>query len=237
MVVLKYVLLIVGSYFIGSINFARLLGRLKKVDITKQGSGNPGTMNMIRNQGLGLGILTLLLDMLKGAIPATCGFYLFGGIPGATEAYGAQSMIALYTAGIAAIIGHIWPIYYKFKGGKGVACVLGVFAVANPLAFVIVFVLDIIYLLFFDYGSVFSFIIVTALTVIEAMRPEYRGNLALSLLLFAIFFLIWFAHRQNIFRLLLGRENKANVKASLKKIKKKIEQKRELKRKNSNEMG
>lgn len=232
MEILKYVLLIIGSYLIGSINFARIIGRLKKVDITKQGSGNPGTMNMLRNQGLGLGILTLLLDMAKGAIPATIGYFLFGGAQNVP-----QSMIGLYTAGLASIIGHIYPIYYKFKGGKGVACVLGVFAVANPLAFIIIFVIDLIYLLFFDYGSVFSFIIVTALTVIEAMRPTYRGNLALSLLLFSIFFLIWFAHRQNIFRLLLGKENKANFAKSLKKVKEKLEQKRENKRKNSNEMG
>ncbi len=231
-IVLKYILLVVGSYLIGNISFARLIGRFKKVDITKQGSGNPGTMNMIRNQGVVLGILTLVLDMLKGAIPATVGYFLFGGAGDVP-----QSMIGVYAAGLAVVIGHIYPVFYKFKGGKGVACVLGVFAVANPLAFGIVFAIDLIYLLIFDYGSVFSFIIVTVVTVIEAMRPTHQGNLPVSILLFAIFFLIWFAHRQNIFRLLLGKENKANVRASLKKIKTKMEAKRELKRKNSNEMG
>ncbi len=229
--IIKYVLLVIGSYLFGNISFARIVGRFKKVDITKQGSGNPGTMNMIRNQGVVLGLLTLALDMLKGAIPAAIGYFMFGSVN--TR----QSMIGVYAAGLAVIIGHIYPVFYKFKGGKGVACVLGVFAVADHIAFIIVFAIDVVYLLFFDYGSVFSFIIVTALTVIEAMRPSHQGNLPVSILLFAIFFLIWFAHRQNIFRLLLGKENKANVRASLKKIKTKLEQKREQKRKNSNEMG
>ena len=140
-IVLKYILLVVGSYLIGNISFARIIGRFKKVDITKQGSGNPGTMNMIRNQGVVLGILTLMLDMIKGAVPATVGYFLFGGASDVP-----QSMIGVYAAGLSVVVGHIYPVFYKFKGGKGVACVLGVFAVANPLAFIIVFAIDVIYL-------------------------------------------------------------------------------------------
>ncbi len=220
MVALKYTLLIIGSYLIGNISFARLLSKLKKSDITKKGSGNPGTMNMIRNEGLAFGVLTLILDMLKGAIPALVGFYLFGG--GESVPY---SSFALYIAGLCAILGHNYPVFYKFKGGKGVATLLGVFAVANPIMFVICFFIDLFILYFFDYGSIFSFLIVTVMTVIESQRIAYNGYLPLSVLLFLIFSVIWFAHRSNINKLITGKENKVNFKNSIvsyyKKLKKK----------------
>ena len=214
MIVLKYILLVLGAYLLGSINFARILS--KKVmhsDITKSGSGNPGTMNMLRTYGFKAGALTLVLDALKGSIPALIGYFLFGG-DGSSSAY-----IGLYVGGLGAVIGHCFPIFYKFKGGKGVACVLGVFAVARPIAVLIFFVIAFIYLCIFDYASIASFIFITALTIIEAFR--FRGNMTLALLLFVLFFLTFFMHRQNIFRLLIGKENKVNLVGSLKKLGKK----------------
>ncbi|MGN1162987.1 MAG: glycerol-3-phosphate acyltransferase, partial [Christensenellales bacterium] len=77
MTVLKWVLLIVLSYALGNISVARIISRIKKDDITKHGSGNPGTMNMIRTFGIGTGLLTLFFDCLKGAIPALAGMLLF----------------------------------------------------------------------------------------------------------------------------------------------------------------
>ncbi len=214
MEILKIVLLVIGSYLLGSINFARILsGKMMHSDITKSGSGNPGTMNMLRTYGFKAGILTLLLDALKGAIPALAGYFLFGG--GGTE----WAYTGLYIAGISATVGHCFPVYYGFKGGKGVACVFGVFAVARPLAVLIVFVIAFIYLAIFDYASVASFIFLTTLTVVEGIR--FRGNLTISFLLFAIFFLVWFMHRQNIFRLLIGKENKVHLLSKLKKKNKK----------------
>ena len=75
----KFLILIVGSYLMGNIFFARIISRLRHYDISKAGSGNPGTMNMVRNLGFSMGLLTLLLDMLKGVIPSICGYLLFGG--------------------------------------------------------------------------------------------------------------------------------------------------------------
>ena len=75
----KFLILIIGSYLIGNIFFARIISKAKHYDINKKGSGNPGTMNVLRNLGFGMGLLTLVLDMLKGIIPAIVGFYLFGG--------------------------------------------------------------------------------------------------------------------------------------------------------------
>ena len=202
--IIKMVLLTLGGYLLGNFSSAKFLSRLKKDDITKHGSGNPGTMNMARTFGFGWGILTLLMDALKGAIPALVGYFLFGGADGGTNAY-----IGLFVGGFSAIVGHIFPIFYKFKGGKGVACIFGVFAVAEPIWTLVMFGVCFLYLLVFKYGALASFIFITILTMIEGYR--FSGNLIICMLLFGIFFLIWFMHRQNFFRLLIGKENKVNL--------------------------
>ncbi len=207
--ILKFVLLIICSYFVGNISFARIFSKLKKGDITKSGSGNPGSMNMLRTYGFGMGILTLLCDAIKGAIPALVGLLLFKG-------YGAaDGTIALYSAGIAAILGHNYPVLYKFKGGKGIACSMGVFLVADPMWLGIFFVVAFIYLWIFDYGSLASLTVISALIIIEGLKNY--GNLIISILLMTIYILVLVAHRSNIRKLLVGKENKANLQKSIKK--------------------
>ena len=213
----KFLVLIVGSYLVGNIFFARIISRIKRYDISKSGSGNPGTMNMLRNLGLVVGLLTLVLDMLKGVIPALVGFYLFGG-PSA----GANAYIGLFTGGLSVLVGNIFPVFYKFKGGKGAAVVYGMFFAAQPILGLIIFVFGICYLLVFDYASLLSFIMLTIFTIYEAWSlglMSGNGNIVISSLLFAIFFLVFFAHRKNIFRLLVGKENGINFKGKLKEFK------------------
>jgi len=201
--ILKFVLLVLGGYFVGNFSSAKFLSKLKHDDITKHGSGNPGTMNMLRTYGIGLGIATLVMDALKGAIPSIVGLYLFGG-PSASLGY-----IGLFVGGFSSILGHIFPIIFKFKGGKGVACILGMFAVAEPLWALIAFAISFVSLLLFQYGALTSFIFITILIVIEGYK--FSGNVVICVLLFCIFFLAWFMHRQNFFRLLIGKENKINL--------------------------
>lgn len=216
MVVLEYVLLIIFSYLIGNISWARIISKKNNGDITKSGSGNPGTMNMLRTYGAGKALLTLLLDLLKGLIPALAGKLLF-------KYTGLNDDIGLYLAGLSAIVGHMYPVIYKFKGGKGVATSLGVFMVANPLWLIASFIVGLFYVWFFDYGSVASLFIVATMSIIQGYQNSAKyatGSaelLSVNLLLFAIFALIWFAHRTNIVRLLLGKENKANLQKSFKK--------------------
>lgn len=210
MEILKWILLIIGSYLIGNISFARFLSGLKKDDITTKGSGNPGTMNMLRTYGIAYGLLTLLLDLIKGVVPAILGRLLFGWDT-------LNGNIGLLVAGLSVIIGHIYPVFYKFKGGKGVACALGVFLVANPVWVLVFLVIDVIYLWFFNYGSFGSLMMISALVVMEGLKPVNNSSLIVNLLLFAIFILIWFAHRSNIYRLLLGTESKVNLQKSLEK--------------------
>lgn len=228
----KFVILIVLSYLMGNIFFARIISKIKHYDINKSGSGNPGTMNMLRNMGFGIGLLTLVLDMSKGIIPALFGYFLFGGAGAGINAY-----IGLFTGGLASLVGNIFPVFYKFKGGKGAAIVYGVYCVANPLLGVVIFAVGFIFLLLFDYASLLSFFMVTACTVYEAYSLWATfggGNIVLSVLLFIIFSLVIFGHRQNIFRLLTGKENRVNFKRAISKLKRKKlskDEKEELKQK------
>lgn len=225
------ILLFIGSYFIGNFSFARIISHKKNSDITKLGSGNPGTMNMLRNFGLKSGALTLVLDAVKGALPALVGFLAFGGTAGGGMAY-----VGLYVGGLGAILGHNFPVVYKFKGGKGVACMLGIFLVARPIETLIVIVGVFIYLCIFDYASFGSFLLITAMTIMEAIRINFAVyafeiDLALKIILFGMFFLCFFMHRQNILRLLVGKENKVNLRKAMAKLGKKKQTKKENKQK------
>lgn len=210
MQIVKIVLLLAFAYFIGNINFALLLSKRNQSDITKTGSGNPGAINMLRTHGIKLGGLTLMLDILKGAIPALFAFYLMGGVQNAQMA-----TTMLYWAGLFVVIGHIFPVMLKFKGGKGVAATLGIFLVANPLATIVIFVLGLIYLWFFEYGSVASLFMITSLVLFEGIRLGAYQNIFICLALLGLLFLSLFAHRQNIKRLLKKSENKLSLKALL----------------------
>ncbi len=230
--IIKYVCLVIGGYLIGNIYFARIIGKIKKFDITKDGSGNPGTMNMLRNKGFGYGIITLLLDMCKGVVGALAGFLLFG-----ADWNSAQSIIGLYVGGLSVLVGNIYPVFYKFKGGKGAAVVYGMFFFANWWLGLIVFVVGFVYLLIFDYAVLVSFLMITMFTIVQGLMYVKFQSVAISVLLFTIFFLMWFAHRKNIYRLLLGKENRVNFKASLIKFKDKIVAKKNKKKYNPKEVG
>lgn len=205
-------ILIVVSYFIGNINFGRILSRKNKVDLSKSGSGNLGATNMYRTMGAKMGYLTLVLDALKGVIAALIGYF-------ALAATFPDNRIGLYACGLAAVIGHIFPVIYKFKGGKGISTSMGVFLVAQPIVTLITFVILFIYVWFFKYVSVASLLLTTVIVVYENLTmPE--PNLAISLLTFGIWALTWFAHRANIERLLLGQERETNIQAKIFKDKK-----------------
>lgn len=200
------------SYFMGNISFSRFLAKTKKKDITKLGSGNAGSTNILRNFGFGFGILNLVLDILKGFLPAFLAWIIFD-----------KNLVYLYIAGISVMVGHIYPVIFKFKGGKGIASMLGVFLAADPIVTLIVIAIAAVCWLLFQYGSVASFTCVTALTVIEGLKAKTLGGVEakiICLLLFIIFCLTWYAHRSNIERLLCGRESKVSlIKSTKKKIK------------------
>lgn len=211
----QLLLVILISYACGNISFARIISRSKNQDITKMGSGNPGSTNVLRQFGFKFGIINLALDMLKAFIPALACFYIFG-----------HSYLMLYIAGVSSMLGHVYPVVYKFKGGKGIATMMGIFLAANPIATAIMLVIGFVIWAIFEYGAVVSLLCVTVLTVVEGIRlrlilPSNELKIV-CLILFAIFLLTWYSHRKNISRLLLGKENKASL---IKKTKKKIKSK------------
>ena len=210
------VLLVVAvSYLCGNISVARIISKRKNQDITKLGSGNPGMTNTLRNFGVKLAAINLLLDMLKAFAPALIAYYVFGG-----------DRVMLYIAGLSAMCGHIYPVVYKFKGGKGISSMLGIFLASNPIATITIMLIGAVIWFIFEYGSVVSFLCITTLTVVEGIRakmtlPELDRKI-ICVMLFTIFIFTWYAHRKNIERLLLGKESKASIK---KKVKKKLSQK------------
>lgn len=203
------VLVVIVSYAFGNISFARIISGRLNADITKMGSGNPGTTNVLRNFGFKIGLTNFVLDILKGFVPVLVATLIF------------DNMIMTYISGVSVIVGHIYPVVYKFKGGKGIATMLGVFFASNPVVTLLVVVVAAISWLLFQYGSMASFICVTVLTVVEGIKAKVNlpinESKVVCLLLFSIFLLTWFAHRKNIERLLVGKESKVDLIKSVKK--------------------
>ena len=198
-------LVIILSYILGSINFAYIMAKVKGIDISSSGSGNPGTSNALRTLGKGSAFIVLLGDLLKGALPIIF-FY-------------EDQYFLIY--GVAAVLGHIYPVFYKFKGGKGVATYLGVYiatVLQNPYNSEFLN-LDLFQLLNIPGIALFYFVLFKT-TRISAIASLSTVALTAGLLMFAnngllnilvltfVFILILVKHSENIKRLIEGKENK-----------------------------
>lgn len=117
-----------AGYLLGSVDFAVLVGKLKGVDIYSVGSGNPGTSNVLRTMGKGAAVAVLLGDLLKGLAAGLVGYLV------APDGTGLLSSGLIAAAGFMAVVGHCYPLFHRFKGGKGIATGLGVIIWASPLA-------------------------------------------------------------------------------------------------------
>ena len=248
----SFLLIAICSYLIGNLNFAILISQSKKKDIRSCGSGNPGTLNMSRQFGLKFGILTLFLDILKGAVPTFVALKVYGDACFGDSTLNVGEM-AQYLAGFFAVLGHICPAIYKFKGGKGIATTIGVFLVGEPWLTVIFSLIAIGYILITEIGSVGSFIATTPSAVAAAIRlynegfvgePNFEYGMAFfiaaDLFVFGIILLTWVAHRQNLKRLMAGEEHLTDWMRMIHDAK--IKQKSKLnakhkKHKNKNELG
>ncbi len=240
--------LVVGSYLLGNVNFALIISKYKKSDVRTLGSGNPGTLNMSRNFGLKIGLLTLFLDMMKGAIPTLIGYFAFYGVyvgEGVPQFY--FSDLAKFACGFAAVLGHIYPVFLKFKGGKGIASTIGVFLVAMSVsgAWAVVTLMSmvaaVLFIYFTEYGAMGSFIAITPPAIAESIRffIAYKDNnkivfyyIAANMLIFLICFFTWFAHRRNIERMLAGEEHPTSIREMLMKWKANRREKKEKKKEN-----
>lgn len=191
---IQIILLTLFAYLLGSVPFGLLLAKTKGKDIRKLGSGNIGATNVLRCLGKPLGITCFVLDVLKGFLPA----FLFPTIGNCGTEFG-------ILFGAAAILGHNFPIFLKFKGGKGVATSAGVLLGAAPLAVLIGILIWA--LVFYTSGYVSLGSIVAAVAVIAVgWAAGYSTVTAIALTILGLL-AIW-RHRSNIQRLIKGEENK-----------------------------
>ncbi|PMP67665.1 MAG: acyl-phosphate glycerol 3-phosphate acyltransferase [Thermodesulfobacterium geofontis] len=192
----KLIFLFFFSYLLGSIPFALLVALPQGVDPRKEGSKNPGATNVARLLGKKWGIVTFLGDSLKGVFALLIAFSFLDEIPYPKD---------LILAGTAffAVLGHLFSIFLKFKGGKGVAATIGVFLVLTPKAMLISLAIFLIAVFFSNYVSVGS-LLATALLPINIFLMNYSSEYIICSSLLTI--LIWIKHKDNIKRLLKGEE-------------------------------
>lgn len=191
---MQYLLVIFG-YLAGSIPFGLLYGRLAGIDVRQQGSGNIGATNVNRLLGKKLGVLTLVSDLLKGLIPMLIVAQILA------DQADAQRWIML--TGMAAFIGHCWPVYLKFAGGKGVATALGIFLYLAPLQTLLAVVLFGVTVRLSGYVSLGSMGAAASLPIMVWLTD---GSNDLLIITGIIALLIVFKHQGNIKRLLRGEE-------------------------------
>jgi glycerol-3-phosphate acyltransferase PlsY len=191
---ISFLIMLIAAYLIGAIPTGVVLTRLfGTADIRKAGSGNIGATNVYRVAGKKLGILTLIGDALKGALPVLIAMKLM--------ALGDAQVGAVAAA---AFIGHCYPVYLGFKGGKGVATALGIYLVLSPLAVLGAFAVFALVLWKWRYVSLSS---ISAAAAIPLLVYFIEGNLALVVTSLFIGLVVILRHHQNIQRLLSGSEN------------------------------
>ena len=192
-----------AGYFVGSLSFAVIVSRLMGLkDPRSYGSGNPGATNVLRSGNRWAAVLTLALDALKGFVPV----FLVG-------QFGARFGLGEGTAamvGLAAFLGHLWPVFFRFAGGKGVATAAGVLLGLNPLLGLATLATWVIVALFFRYASLASL-------VSAVFAPFYQlliwggGAAAISITVMSLL-LVW-RHAANIQKLFTGTESKLGQKS------------------------
>ena len=190
----------VVAYFIGSLSFAVIVSRLFGLaDPRSYGSGNPGATNVLRSGNKAAAILTLVFDALKGYVPVVVAWQI--GMP----------ELVVTAVGLGAFIGHLWPVFFKFEGGKGVATAAGVLLGFAPALGGLVLLVWITMAIVFRYSSLAALTASLAAPAIQAwgwgIGPATVGTVIMSALL------IW-RHEANIRKLLAGQESKLGQKAA-----------------------
>ncbi|KLT22083.1 glycerol-3-phosphate acyltransferase [Wolbachia endosymbiont of Armadillidium vulgare str. wVulC] len=186
----RYVILIL-SYVLGSIPFSLIIAKIKGINLREVGSGNIGATNVARTGNKGLAALALFLDTFKGFIAVYIAQQFF------------DDNLYIYISAILAVLGHMFPIWLKFKGGKGVATTLGVLIALNMLVALIFIFAWIMVFFIFRYSSLAS---LSAITI--AVITSFFFQMDLSLTLIVIEVLVFLKHHKNITNLLQGKEHK-----------------------------
>ena len=196
MIILKFIGILLLGYFLGNVSPSYLAGKwFRKIDIREHGSGNAGATNVIRVLGWRFGVPVFLLDMLKGYGAAAIGASLGGEVGAALAAFGV-------------VIGHDFPVFLNFRGGKGIASTTGIFLFLFPVPALISVLLFVLLVLATRMVSVGSLGFVTCMLVyaLASGQPAALVSLAAALMVFA-----YYRHAANIGRILRGEENRLSL--------------------------
>ncbi len=212
----EVVLCIVAGYLCGSINSAIIISkRLYGKDIRAFGSGNAGTTNMLRTFGKKAALFTLLGDMAKSALAVLLGALIFGGAKGAVHLGSSEE--GAYLAGLFCVLGHIAPVFYRFKGGKGVLAAATMILLLDPVVFLFVlgvFVLTVLMSRYVSMGSVAAAFLYPGFTY--AVHQYMNNGVAPAIFKMGstaiIALLVIFMHRENLNRVFHGTESKLSFK-------------------------
>lgn len=196
--ILGYLVCAAISYLLGSLNFGLIISKYRfRDDIRTHGSGNAGMTNMLRTYGKSAAVFTLLGDALKAVVSVILVGRMLGG------EYGA------YFAGLGCILGHVFPLYFRFKGGKGVVVTAAMVLCLDPLVFALLFAIFALIVIFTRYISLGS---VMCMMVYPLVLYRMTGGGFHVIIAFIIAVLIIYLHRGNIKRIRLGTENKFSFK-------------------------
>lgn len=206
---LTYIIIAIIAYLLGSISFSVIISKkMAGFDVRQKGSGNAGTTNVLRSVGKKAAIITLILDVLKGVV-AILVAYMVGKI-----ANNLDKSLLIQIAGIAVIIGHTFPIFFGFKGGKGIATSLGVLLMTNWNIGLICLVFALVLMALTRIVSLGSIAAAILFPVLIIFMPSnnyiVEGNYIVYSIILAV--LVIYNHRANVKRLLNGTENKLDFK-------------------------
>ena len=206
LICLAFIFVILCAYLLGSINFAIIISKAKyKEDIRTFGSKNAGMTNMMRTYGKSAAALTITGDIVKAIIACIIGYLVMG-------------QLGAFAAGLFCMVGHVFPIYYGFKGGKGVVTAFTTACMTDPLAFLIIFVLFIVMVLIWRYISLGSITCFALYPLVLAFTTKVFGGMISPFIIFAVLMavLVVAKHWTNIQRLRNGTESKFSFKKSVK---------------------
>ncbi len=206
--ILKIILCLIFGYLFGCISTGFFVGKINKVDIRKYGSGNVGATNTLRTMGAKAGAITLAGDCIKAVAAILIVKLVF------FKGDAALDLLSIYT-GLGVVIGHNYPFWLKFKGGKGMAATGGAMATIDPLIIPIGLPIFILSILITKYVSVGSLAISILFPIWVAIR--FPGNIHMLLVAFAFTVLAFIRHQSNIKRLLAGTENKIGQRVKVDK--------------------
>jgi acyl phosphate:glycerol-3-phosphate acyltransferase len=192
-------LFVVLAYGLGSVPFGKLIsGYVAQIDITRRGSGNIGATNVARELGMKWGVVTLILDILKGFGPMLAYSLIVSGS-------GAGRDIALAAIGLCALLGHMFPVFLKFRGGKGVATALGVYLAISPMSCLCGLILFVVIVAIWDFISLGSMIAACSMPVFFVLFGEPGVFVAASAVMAV---LVCYKHKDNVRRLVRREEAK-----------------------------